>query len=123
MHVHVPTQDKSEATTSHTHHLTSMNKYGSVPWVSTKQYGVLRLPCNGTVFPPPAKGKIIFAQPRARLGPPEGTPTPKINPVNSAGWESLAPKSGVSGVLARFHTNPYLGQKSGTKTEPQSGPA
>jgi hypothetical protein len=40
----------------------------------------------------------------------------------SASWGVPDAKTRFCGVLARFHTNPYLGQKAGTKMGPRSGP-
>ena len=49
---------------------------------------------------------------------------PRIRPILEKPriWGFLVPKTLLRGVLDRFHTNPYLGQKSGTETGPLRGP-
>jgi hypothetical protein len=37
-----------------------------------------------------------------------------LNLIQSASWVSQVPKPAFSGVLARFHTHPYLGARSRT---------
>jgi hypothetical protein len=55
-------------------------------------------------------------------GAPLETTTPKVRPIAGLSWRSLAPKTRFGRVLARFHTNPPLGQESETQTGPHRGP-